>query len=214
MNLFTYPSYEERHERLNTLTHLSGAIAFSIGGMYLLWQCMFIKESLLLPIGFYAASLITMFFVSSIYHATRQPERKRFWQIIDHCCIFLLIGGTYAPVIVHYIKSETGSMFLTAMWTIIITGIFFKIFFTGRYTILSTTIYVCLGWMGMLIIQPLSIAVPNLILSLFGFGGMFYSIGVYFYRNEKIAYNHTIWHLFVLAGAATHFGAMLELISN
>ncbi|UKJ08843.1 PAQR family membrane homeostasis protein TrhA [Solitalea lacus] len=213
MNLFTYPSYEERHERLNTLTHVYGAIFFAIGGIYLLWECKFLKAHLFMPISFYVMALITMFIVSSIYHATRQPERKRIWQIVDHCCIFLLIGGTYVPVIMRYIKNDTGSVFLTSMWTIIITGIFLKIFFTGKYTLLSTIVYVCLGWMGLFIIQPLIETVPNPTLSLFGLGGVLYTIGVYFYRNEKITYNHTIWHFFVLGGAAAHYGAMLQLIS-
>lgn len=213
MSIFTYPSYEEKHERLNTLTHLIGAVAFLAGGIYLLWQCYASKQALLLPIGIYTASLIMMFLVSSIYHATRQPDKKRFWQIIDHCCIFLLIGGTYVPIIMHYIKNETGSMFLTAMWTIILSGILLKIFFTGRYIFLSTAIYLALGWMGMLIIQPIINLVPLTVVSLLGIGGAFYTIGVYFYRNDRIPYNHTIWHLFVLGGAAFHFGAILQLVS-
>jgi len=131
----------------------------------------------------------------------------RMW---DHIGIFLLIGGTYTPIVCRYTDTRTAVIFLSVMWTLIAAGSILKIFFTGRYDRLSTFIYLFLGWMVVFIIQPIRAHMPFEIFMWILAGGLAYTLGVVFYKWRNLKYQHSIWHLFVLAGTVLQFIAVYK----
>src|SRR5690606_3459452 len=120
--------------------------------------------------------------------------------IADHISIFLLIGGTYTPIVYLFTPWETSSLFLSIMWGIIALGVVMKVFFTGKYTWVSTILYLALGWMVVFLYSPLKESMNWFVFQPILIGGLAYTIGVLFYIRKKMFYSHAIWHLFVLAG--------------
>jgi hemolysin III len=116
-----------------------------------------------------------------------------------------MIGGTYTPVIYRYISTDMALPFLALIWGLVLLGCIFKVFYTGRLKVLSTILYLALGWMVILVAGPLSQALPPRQVFLLELGGGLYSAGVVFYIWKGLPYHHAIWHLFVVAGSTAHF---------
>ncbi len=159
--------------------------------------------------GIYAISFLMVFISSTLYHGFQRPHLKRIFKIIDHISIYFLIAGTYTPLILIYVNNTFGITLLVILWSLTIFGIFFKIFYTGKFEIISTLLYVVMGWILFVDNQSFFAAMPSHIISLVTAGGVLYSIGVVFYLWEKYTYHHVIWHLFVLAAAICHYSAVL-----
>ena len=130
-------------------------------------------------------------------------------KIIDHSCIYLLIAGTYTPFLVVTLRGVLGWTMFAVIWLLAITGVVFKIFFVHRFKIISTIAYLLMGWLVVFAIKPLIDAMPAGGLAWLFAGGLAYSLGVIFYVWKTLPYNHAIWHMFVLAGSACHFFAVL-----
>lgn len=165
-------------------------------------------------IGFGVFSLMTIFgyFASVRYHLAYEVTDKYQWRRIDHICIYLLIGGSYTGYILRFMDTPEGHMFLGLHWVIIILGILKKIWFTGRYELVSVLSYLFLGWMVVFIYDDITAQMNEMTYTLLWSGGLFYSVGVLFYIWNKLPYNHFIWHLFVFGGTFCHFlGLWLSL---
>ena len=158
-------------------------------------------------IGFGVFSVMTIFcyFSSVRYHLAHETADKYWWRRVDHICIYLLIGGSYTGYILRFMDTPEGHMFLGLHWLIIVLGIFKKIWFTGRYEIVSVLSYLFLGWMLVFIYDDIIPEMNDLTYNLLWIGGLFYSGGVVFYIWNKLPYNHFIWHLFVFGGTFCHF---------
>ncbi len=150
---------------------------------------------------------------STIYHLVQKPRAKNLLRIWDHISIFFLIGGTYTPVICQYTDTQTAIIFLSIMWTLILAGSVLKIFFTGRYDKVSTGIYILLGWMAIFIIKPLMANMPLEVFWWILAGGLAYTLGVIFYKWQNLTYQHSIWHVFVLAGTLLQYVAVYKCVA-
>lgn len=148
---------------------------------------------------------VFMYSSSTIYHLIKDPVKKVKARIIDHISIFFLIGGTYAAVVQRYVPNQTAIWFMATMWGIIAAGAILKIFFTGKYQWVSVILYLFLGWMAVFIYKPLYNNMTWEVFQWLLYGGLAYTLGVIFYKNQKLLYSHAIWHLFVLAGTFCHF---------
>ncbi|WP_026752890.1 hemolysin III family protein [Sediminibacter sp. Hel_I_10] len=192
-------------EKLNAWSHGAGAVLGIIG---LILLVIFLrKESpfALFSVVIYGVSIIILFLASTFYHAVKGEQRKHYFRIVDHISIYLLIAGTYTPVLLLTLPDSLGWILFYVVWGIAAFGLILKLFFTGRFETFSTLLYLIMGWLIVFDFSTLSERMPNEGLSLLFAGGAFYTVGIIFYAIEKIPFNHVIWHFFVLAGAICHF---------
>jgi hemolysin III len=192
-------------ERLNAITHAIGAI-FGIIGLVLLIVFDSHKTNWsLFSVLVYGISIIVLFTASAIYHSVNDEGKKHYFRIIDHISIYFLIAGTYTPILLITLHESLGWTLFWVVWGIAAFGIVLKLFFTGRFEIFSTLLYLVMGWLIVFDFTNLfNLMDSNGMLLLFG-AGLAYTVGIVFYAIKKIPYNHVIWHLFVLAGAVFHF---------
>jgi hemolysin III len=146
-----------------------------------------------------------MFAVSTMYHAVSNPDKKRGLRILDHINIYYLIAGTYTPVALISLVQGNGWYIFFIVWGIALLGTILKVFFTGKYEILSLLFYLIMGWLIIIDYQNLVSNTTEKGIQLIMLGGAFYTVGIFFYAIKKIPYNHFIWHLFVLGGAVSHW---------
>lgn len=198
--------YPPDEERINIISHAIG-FALSIIALVLLFRHAFLHGTLrqVIAFGIFGVSLTILYGASTIYHSTKKPEYRKKMRIIDHASIFILIAGTYTPFTLITLKGSTGWILFAVSWGIAIVGIILKIFFTGKYKLISTLTYIFTGSIIVFVINPL---VNNLsqegLFWLFG-GGIAYIIGAILYGIKKIKFNHAIFHFFVLIGSFCHF---------
>src|SRR5690606_19527225 len=149
--------------------------------------------------------LLLLFSASTLYHSVRNEKHKHYFRIVDHISIYILIAGTYTPVVLMALQDSLGWELFWLVWCIAAVGTILKLFFTGKYEIFSTLLYLVMGWLIVFDFGNLSDFIgPNGVLLLFA-GGMCYTLGIVFYVIERIPYHHVIWHVFVLGGAISHF---------
>ncbi len=203
-----YPlnSYPQREEKLNIATH-----AIGIFGAVIALILMLIKigsqHSLahLLSALIYGISLVTLYTASTLFHSSTKTRLRHRLNIFDHCAIYLLIAGTYTPYALITLRGTIGWVILAVIWTIAVSGIVLKFFFTGKYRILSTIMYVAMGWVVVFAIKPLYNNLDFAGFMWLMMGGLAYTLGAVLYAIKKIPYNHAIFHVFVLIGSASHF---------
>lgn len=205
-NLVTF--YPEKEEKLNILTHGIGFIAAIVGTYLLLSKTYDAVPAHFISYAIYCICLISVFAASTLYHSAKDVPLRRKLNIMDHAAIFLKIAGSYTPFMVITLGGLSGWAIGIAVWVFAFVGIILKLFYTGRYEKLSTFMYVVMGWMALLVIKPLIVALPLSALFMVLVGGIFYSIGALFFSINKIPYNHAIFHVFVLAGSLSHYLAI------
>ncbi len=198
----------------NTLTHGAGAV-LSVAALVLLvaYSALYGTTMHVVASVIFGSSLVLLYSASAIYHAAWKLRWKRILQKVDHLCIYILIAGTYTPVALLGLKGTWGWAIFATIWAFAIAGFIFKFSPLRRFEKLSLALYALMGWLIIVAVKPLIAAMaPQALLYLLG-GGLCYTFGIYFYAKEKIPYNHTIWHIFVLGGSALHFfGIFLYLI--
>lgn len=197
-------------EVLNSLTHGFGALLSVIGTIalvlytYLHGQALHVTCSVI-----YGLTLIMLYSASTVYHAAIEPSKKARYKILDHACIYLLIAGSYTPFMLITLKGKTGLTLLGIVWSMAIIGVVYKMFFYNqKFKLLSTILYMIMGWMAIFVIKPLIASLPFYGLMWVMIGAFCYSIGAIFYLKDKKKYFHAIWHLFVLGGSISHFIAV------
>jgi len=203
-----------REEFANALTHGFGTLAAVPGSIVLVTLAAIHGDGWQLAGAIvFAVSLLMLYVVSTVYHATRHPRAKRRLQVLDHCAIYVLIAGTYTPFTLVALRGPWGWSLFTVIWALALAGVVFKLFFTGRFERLSTLIYLGMGWLVVVAIKPMWAVMDGWTLGwLFG-GGVFYSLGTWFYLRESWRYSHAVWHLFVLAGSACHYLAVFAQVA-
>lgn len=206
-----YRVQTDLEENVNAITHGLGIILSLIAIPFLIVKSTH-NEDLAMVWGviIFSFGILAVYLSSTVYHSLREAKLKRLANIIDHISIFFLIGGTYTPLILHYIPWQTASVFLTVQWSIILAGVVLKLFFTGRYEWISVTLYIMLGWMLVFVIKPLILTMPSTIFFWIIGGGICYTFGVVFYVLENKKHAHNIWHCFVLAGTILHYIAVYK----
>jgi len=156
----------------------------------------------------YAFGFLMLFVFSTLYHSIQNEYAKRILRTCDHISIFVLIAGTYTPFLLVYMLNPFGITLLSVQWSLVILGIIFKLFFKKR-EILSTLIYIAMGWLLLVGGRMFFITLPTPVLIMLIIGGGLYTLGCVFYLIKKIPYNHAIWHVFVLCAAICHYVAVL-----
>jgi hemolysin III len=207
-------NYPPKEERLNTLTHGLGGL-LAIAGSVLMVYYAAVNGSALAVVcaSIYGASLILLYFASTAYHGVRNPKWKKKLQVVDHLCIYLLIAGTYTPVVLLGIGGAWGWTLFSIIWGLAILGFVFRLSSFKKSERISLALYVLMGWLIVVGIKPVLENIPGPALLLFALGGIFYTSGIYFYVKDKIRFNHAIWHVFVMAGSLLHFfGVFFYLI--
>jgi hemolysin III len=201
-----YPPLEEK---LNVISHGIGFL-LSIAALVLLvvYASMYGSVWHVVSYSIYGGSLILLYLASTLYHSTKKPKLRGRLQIFDHAAIYVLIAGTYTPFTLVTLNGTTGWIMFGITWAFALTGIILKIIFTGRFNLLSTIMYVFMGWIVVLAIKPLIQNLPFMGLMWLFAGGVFYTIGAVLYSIKSIKYNHAIFHIFVLAGSFCHFMAI------
>lgn len=201
-------------EKLNALTHGVGAILALCGLISLtlvaqaqgdIWQ--------LVSFSIYGTSLVLLYLASTLYHSFTNDKAKYICKIFDHAAIYLLIAGTYTPFTLVSLHGTLGWTVFGTIWGLAAVGIVFQVFFVKRFKLFSTLCYALMGWLIVLVIKPLMAVLPVMGLYWLIAGGLFYTVGAIFYLIKQIPYNHTVWHLFVLAGSSAHFIAVFRYVS-
>ena len=195
-----------REEKLNAWSHGLGVLLSIPALVILLVQHSGSSEYGTFALLIYGLSLILLFSASTVYHFAAQPKLKRQLRILDHISIYMLIAGTYTPVALIKLIDGNGWILFAAVWIIALVGSVLKLFFTGKYEIFSLGLYLLMGWLILFDLQNLVALSSSSGLFLLTLGGFFYTFGILFYAWKRIPHHHLIWHFFVLAGAASHWG--------
>ena len=196
-------------EIANTLTHGFG-LALSIFGLVVLVYLASIYGDIwhILSSIVYGLSLVVLYAASTFYHGSSSPERKKTLQLIDHCCIYLLIAGTYTPFTLVALRGTFGTGLFILVWAFALIGIALKIFFHDKIPAASVISYLVMGWIGIFAVQPLFEKLGWMPLILIVAGGLIYTLGTIFYGWKSLKHHHAVWHLFVLGGSICHFLAI------
>lgn len=206
-------AYPLREEIANALSHGAGAIAALAGGTVLIALAAVHGDGWQLTSAIvFAVCLLLLYLASTLYHAIGHAAAKRRLKILDHCAIYLLIAGTYTPFALVGLRGPWGWSLFALIWTLALAGCVFKLFFTGRFKGLSTAIYLVMGWIALVALEPMLRLLPSSTLAWMLAGGLAYSLGTVFYMSRRLPYAHAIWHGFVLLGSACHFVAVYSQV--
>lgn len=199
-----------KYELVNSIIHGFGII-FGIVSIPVLIALAIKSDNTPGVIGaaIYGFCFLQLFTFSTLYHGFQHQQVKRVLEILDHISIYFLIAGTYTPFLLIYLNNTFGITLLVILWSLTALGIVFKIFFTGRWNVISTIVYVLMGCIMIFGGRTFFVEIPGDVMTMILIGGALYLIGVIFYLWEKYPYNHAVWHFFVLAAAVCHYVAIL-----
>ncbi|HYF31222.1 MAG TPA: hemolysin III family protein [Chitinophagaceae bacterium] len=200
-------------ERLNTATHILG-ILFGLVCIPILIMNACDRAGLTVITGtsVYGFSFLMVFTCSTLFHCQKEGRTRKLFKIMDHISIYFLIAGTYTPFILIFVNNHFGMVLLSVLWGLTIIGTIFKTFCTGKFEIVSTVIYLAMGWALLAGADTFFAKMPYQIVVLIVAGGVLYSVGVIFYIWRLFTYHHAVWHLFVLSAAICHYTAVLLAI--
>lgn len=207
----SYEGFGSRQEEVaNAITHAIGlvasALAFSVlvalaGRRGDVWE--------IVSVSIFGTTLMLLYLASTLYHSARSERARRYLKVVDHCAIYLLIAGTYTPFTLGVIRGGWGWALFGVMWGLAIVGVVFKFFFIGRFRLISTLIYLAMGWLGAVAAAPFLQQLSAASLVWLVLGGVAYTLGTPFYQMERFRYSHAVWHGFVMAGSACHVVAVM-----
>jgi len=198
--------YSPTEEKLNIWSHAFG-IFLSIIALVLLIIKAVQQDNIWMMISFpiFGVSLILLYLASTLYHASKEPQKRFKLKVFDHAAIYVLIAGSYTPFTLVSLNGETGWLIFSMVWVMAFTGIILKLFFTGRFKVISTAMYVLMGWLIVFYFQDLTASLHEKGVFYLILGGVLYTIGAILYSIKKIKFNYAIFHFFVLAGSFCHF---------
>ena len=199
-------TYSPLEEKINISSHFAGLV-FSVIALVLLVVRASVHGNVwhIVSFSIFGVTLIFLYAASTLYHSAKRPALRSRLRILDHASIYALIAGTYTPFALVTLNGSTGWMIFGITWGLAICGIILKLFFTGKYHLVSTLLYVFMGWIIVFAIKPLITHLSSEGLFWLFCGGLAYTIGAIIYSIKKIKFNHAIFHGFVLAGSASHF---------
>ncbi len=206
-------TYSPREELAHALTHGVG-VGLSIAGLVLLvvasarfgdaWQ---VTSS-----AIFGATLVLLYTASTLYHSFRSEHLKAVLRKFDHAAIFLLIAGTYTPFVLVTLRGAWGWSLFGVIWGLAVAGVVLKFWFTGRFRVVSTLIYLGMGWLVLIALKPLVAALPRGGLAWLFAGGVCYTAGTLFYLWKRLPYHHAVWHVWVLAGSVCHWVSVFSYV--
>ncbi len=202
--------YNRKQEVINGLIHGVG-ILFGVAALPILTGLATSHHNTagIIGAGVYGFCFLQLFSCSLIYHLVQETAIKKAFKIFDHISIYFLISGTYTPFLLIFVNNRFGITLLSVLWGLTLLGIFFKIWFTGRFEIISVIIYILMGWIMFVGGRRFFEHLPFPVLLFISIGAVLYSTGVIFYVRDRHFYSHAIWHTFVLLAAVCHYVAVL-----
>lgn len=204
---------EHRQELANAITHGIGLLFALVAVPLLLTLAVPTATPLQITgVAVFGFSILAVYASSTIYHAVNEPFKKAIFQQIDHICIYFLIAGTNTPLVLYFLPTTAGYVYLALMWTVVLMGTIYKIFFINRLPIFSLITYTIMGWMGAFVVYLAWNDMSNHVILWLTLGGISYSIGIIFFQWERLPYNHAYWHLFVMGGTVGHYVAVVGMV--
>ncbi|MET3134442.1 hemolysin III [Oxalobacteraceae bacterium GrIS 1.11] len=201
-------------ERFNSITHTVGAALAATGGALLIVMAARSGDPWkIVSFSIYAAMLLTLYLSSTLYHSVRGPA-KDWLRRMDHCAIYLLIAGTYTPFTLVTLRGPWGWSLFGVVWGLALIGIVQELWYARGARILSLVIYVAMGWLAVIVVNPLIAALTWNGFMWLAAGGLLYTVGIVFYATDhKLKHGHGVWHLFVLGGSICHYVAVLLYVA-
>ena len=193
----------------NSITHGFGVLLALTGAVWLLVAAARGTPRLIIACAVYAATLILVYLCSTLYHSLVRTRARHAFRVLDHSTIYLLIAGTYTPFTLVSLRGPWGWTLFGIVWGLAIAGVIFKSFAVERFAVASAIAYVLIGWIAIVAILPLARAITWHGILWIAAGGVFYTVGVLFFALDRLRYFHALWHVFVLAGSASHYFAVL-----
>ena len=199
-------------EAANSITHGFGLV-LSIAGFLFLLSLALVKGDgwHIASSAVYGSSLVILYAASTLYHSCLSPDTKRRFQVLDHCCIYLLIAGSYTPLLVS-LRDTFGLGLLAFVWSFAFAGIAMKVFFQGRFNAVGMVSYLLMGWIGLVAVEPLYTSLGGWPMGLVLASGISYTAGTIFFGWKSLKHHHAIWHLFVLGGSILHYLAVAVFV--
>jgi hemolysin III len=198
-------------EIANSLSHGLGLIAALVATPFLIWHAVRQGDAgFIVGASIFATTMVLLYLASTLYHALPIGPAKRVFRVIEHSAIFLLIAGTYTPFTLGVLRGAWGWTLLGLVWSLAVAGVMLKALNRLTHPILTTSLYLLMGWLILMAADPLSARVPASGLLWLVAGGLAYTAGVLFFAfDSRLRYGHFIWHLFVMVGTACHYFAVL-----
>ena len=198
-----------REENWNAITHGIGCLAAIAALPVLLLQAAGRGDAAtLVGCVVFGLSMVLTLGASTLYHANRSPERRNRLRVLDHASIYLLIAGSYTPICLTGLQGPWGTGLLITVWSMALAGVLLKLKFTGRYELISTAMYLVMGWLCLIAVVPMFQRLGTASLIYLLIAGAAFTIGVVFYLMDHRRGYHVIWHLFVVTGCAGLYGAV------
>jgi hemolysin III len=202
-----------REERVSAFTHVAGILFGLVSVPFLILNaCETCGHYVIAGIIMYGLSFLMVFTFSTIFHWQGEGRRRDLFKILDHISIYFFIAGTYTPFILIFVNNSFGWTLLIILWILAIGGTIFKTFYCGRFEIISTIVYLAMGWILLAGANTFFANMPSTVVWLIIAGAILFTVGVIFYIWEWFAYHHAVWHLMVLAGAICHYVAVLKAV--
>lgn len=203
---FKVKYYEAVEEKWNVWSHAIGFFLSLFVFPFLMYKAVVSRDTnTIISYAIYGISMILLYAASTLYHSAINRKVRYYLNILDHSAIYVLIAGSYAPISLIVLDGKLGWLVFGISWTVAILGIVYKIYFIGRYKIISVFSYLIMGWLIIFFLKPLMQNLPLWGQRWLLLGGIFYSVGAYFFAANKIKYNHAIFHILVLLGSLCHF---------
>jgi hemolysin III len=204
------PHYSVSEEIANSVTHGLG-IVLSIAGLAVLTAlaAAFGGMRHIVSCGIFGVSLILLYSASTLYHSVPVPRAKAVLRVLDHSAIFLVIAGTYTPFLLVNLSGAWGWTLLTVIWGLAILGIALQKILIRQNAVVTALPYIGMGWLAVIGLKPMLENVAPGGIALLVAGGIAYTVGVLFFVWRRMPFHHAVWHLFVMAGSAFHFFAVL-----
>ena len=198
-------------EIANSISHGIGLVAALVATPFLIMHAVRRGDTgFIVGASFFAPTMVLLYLASTIYHALPIGKTKRVFRVIEHSAIFLLIAGTYAPFTLGVLRGAWGWTLLGLVWGLAVVGVALKAFHRMSHPMVSTSLYLLMGWLILIAVNPLYARLPASGLLWLVAGGVAYTAGVAFFAaDSRLRYGHFIWHLFVMAGTACHYFAVL-----
>lgn len=202
--------YTLGEELFNSISHGVGAIAaIACCAVIVVFAALTRDPWKIVSASVYGACMILLFLFSTLYHSLTNASAKRVFRAFDHLGIFLLIAGSYTPITLVSLRGPLGWVLFGIVWGASVLGIVFNSISVEKFKKFSMAAYIATGWAVVMAIVPLVKAVELPGIVLMAAGGLMYTVGIWFYKKKSIRYMHSVWHLFVLAGALLQYFAIL-----
>lgn len=202
--------YTKGEEIANAVTHGIGTLlAISALVLLIVFSARYGNAWSVVSYAIYGTCLVLLYLFSTLYHSIPNKKAKTVLRIFDHASIYILIAGTYTPFALTILRNHGGWIIFGVVWGAAIIGITIKVFFTGKFEVISTIMYVVMGWLIVFYLRTIIRYLPTTGLVLLVVGGIVYTLGSVLFLFDKISYNHAIWHLFVIGGSTCHFLCIL-----